>query len=152
MIQRYDVGPRLSELAVHNSVAYLAGQVAEDATQGIAGQTSSTATNLTITNNTLRNSAARAIVVQQNNATDADSAGRTCVDISGNVMTNIPGNVGDGTYIRLRRLDANSAPGDLFNVRQTSAANLALVNGGIVVGAISTSGTMTYNGGACPQP
>ena len=39
MIQRYDVGPRLSELAVHNSVAYLAGQVAEDATQGIAGQT-----------------------------------------------------------------------------------------------------------------
>ena len=120
--------------------------------QGIAGQTSSTATNLTITNNTLRNSAARAIVVQQNNATDADSAGRTCVDISGNVMTNIPGNVGDGTYIRLRRLDANSAPGDLFNVRQTSAANLALVNGGIVVGAISTSGTMTYNGGACPQP
>ena len=39
MIQRYDVGPRLSELAVHNGVAYLAGQVAEDATQGIAGQT-----------------------------------------------------------------------------------------------------------------
>ena len=39
MIQRFDVGPRMSELAVHNGVAYLAGQVAEDATQGIAGQT-----------------------------------------------------------------------------------------------------------------
>ena len=39
MIQRHDVGPRLSELAVHNGVAYLAGQVPEDATQGIAGQT-----------------------------------------------------------------------------------------------------------------
>ena len=39
MIQRFEVGPRLSELAVHNGVAYLAGQVAEDPTQGITGQT-----------------------------------------------------------------------------------------------------------------
>jgi enamine deaminase RidA (YjgF/YER057c/UK114 family) len=39
MIQRYDVGARLSELAVHNGTAYLAGQVPDDATQDIAGQT-----------------------------------------------------------------------------------------------------------------
>ena len=39
MIQRFDVGARLSEMAIHNGVIYLAGQVAEDATQGIAGQT-----------------------------------------------------------------------------------------------------------------
>lgn len=39
MIQRFDVGTRLSEMAIHNGVVYLAGQVAEDATQGIAGQT-----------------------------------------------------------------------------------------------------------------
>ncbi|CAN7312103.1 RidA family protein [Pseudoxanthomonas sp. LjRoot168] len=39
MIQRFDVGPRLSEMAIHNGVVYLAGQVAEDATQEIAGQT-----------------------------------------------------------------------------------------------------------------
>lgn len=39
MIQRYEVGPRMSELAVHNGVAYLAGQIAEDASQDIAGQT-----------------------------------------------------------------------------------------------------------------
>ena len=38
-IQRFDVGPRMSEMAVHNGVAYLAGQIAEDASQGIAGQT-----------------------------------------------------------------------------------------------------------------
>ena len=38
-IQRFDVGPRLSELALHNGVAYLAGQVAGDATQDISGQT-----------------------------------------------------------------------------------------------------------------
>jgi hypothetical protein len=122
--------------------------------QGIAAQTSSTATNATITGNTLQNSAARAIIVQQNNSTDADSAGATCVDISGNTMTNIPGNVGDGTRIRLRRLDANSGGGDQFRVRQTSAADLATQNPniGTVLAHISTSGTMTYNGGICTQP
>jgi len=39
MIDRYDVGPRLSEMAVFNGVAYLAGQVPDDATQDIRGQT-----------------------------------------------------------------------------------------------------------------
>lgn len=39
MIQRFDVGTRLSEMAIHNGVVYLAGQVAEDATQAIGGQT-----------------------------------------------------------------------------------------------------------------
>lgn len=38
-IQRFDVGARLSEMAVHNGVAYLAGQVPEDATADITGQT-----------------------------------------------------------------------------------------------------------------
>lgn len=39
MVQRFDVGVRLSEMAVHNGVAYLAGQVPEDASQDIQGQT-----------------------------------------------------------------------------------------------------------------
>jgi enamine deaminase RidA (YjgF/YER057c/UK114 family) len=39
MIQRFDVGTRMSEMAVHNGTLYLAGQVAEDATQDIEGQT-----------------------------------------------------------------------------------------------------------------
>ena len=38
MVQRFDVGPRLSEMAIHNGVCYLAGQVPEDATQDMAGQ------------------------------------------------------------------------------------------------------------------
>ena len=38
-IQRFDVGPRMSEMAVHSGVAYLAGQIAEDGSQDIAGQT-----------------------------------------------------------------------------------------------------------------
>jgi enamine deaminase RidA (YjgF/YER057c/UK114 family) len=38
-LQRFDVDPRMSEMAVHNGVAYLAGQVADDASQDISGQT-----------------------------------------------------------------------------------------------------------------
>ena len=39
MIKRFDVGQRLSEMAVHNGVAHLSGQVPEDGTQDIRGQT-----------------------------------------------------------------------------------------------------------------
>jgi enamine deaminase RidA (YjgF/YER057c/UK114 family) len=39
MVQRFEVGARLSEMAVHNGVAYLAGQVAADGSQDITGQT-----------------------------------------------------------------------------------------------------------------
>lgn len=38
-IQRFGVGKRLSEMAVHNGTVYLAGQVADDVTQDIRGQT-----------------------------------------------------------------------------------------------------------------
>ncbi|MFZ5547291.1 MAG: RidA family protein [Pseudomonadota bacterium] len=38
-IQRFDAGPRMAEMTVHNGVAYLAGQIAEDASQDITGQT-----------------------------------------------------------------------------------------------------------------
>lgn len=39
MIQRFDVGERMSEMTVHDGTVYLAGQVAADATQDVAGQT-----------------------------------------------------------------------------------------------------------------
>ncbi len=38
-IERFDVGQRMSEMAVHNGVVYLAGQVASDASLDITGQT-----------------------------------------------------------------------------------------------------------------
>jgi enamine deaminase RidA (YjgF/YER057c/UK114 family) len=38
-IKRLHVGKRLSETAIHNGTVYLAGQIAEDTTQDIAGQT-----------------------------------------------------------------------------------------------------------------
>jgi enamine deaminase RidA (YjgF/YER057c/UK114 family) len=39
MVQRFDVGARMSEMAVHNGVAYLAGQVAVGAAPTIEAQT-----------------------------------------------------------------------------------------------------------------
>jgi enamine deaminase RidA (YjgF/YER057c/UK114 family) len=38
-IKRLHAGKRLSEIAVHNDTVYLAGQIAEDTTQDIEGQT-----------------------------------------------------------------------------------------------------------------
>ncbi|RYZ11240.1 MAG: RidA family protein [Comamonadaceae bacterium] len=38
-LERHHVGPRLSEIAVHGSTVYLAGQVPDDATQDMRGQT-----------------------------------------------------------------------------------------------------------------
>jgi len=38
-LKRYHAGARLSEMAVHNGTAYLAGQVADDLGQDIGGQT-----------------------------------------------------------------------------------------------------------------
>jgi enamine deaminase RidA (YjgF/YER057c/UK114 family) len=38
-IQRLHVGRRLSEAALHNRTVYLAGQIADDTAQDIAGQT-----------------------------------------------------------------------------------------------------------------
>lgn len=38
-IQRYHVGPRLSEIVVHNNTVYLAGQVAEVLEKDAKGQT-----------------------------------------------------------------------------------------------------------------
>jgi len=39
MVQRFDVGTRLSEMAIHHGTVYLAGQVPEDASLDIRGQT-----------------------------------------------------------------------------------------------------------------
>jgi enamine deaminase RidA (YjgF/YER057c/UK114 family) len=39
MIQRIDPGPRMSEASIHNGIVYLAGQIADDATQDATDQT-----------------------------------------------------------------------------------------------------------------
>ncbi|MET0583212.1 MAG: RidA family protein [Pseudoxanthomonas sp.] len=39
MIQRFEVGKRLSEMAIHNGTIYLAGQIPDDTTANIQGQT-----------------------------------------------------------------------------------------------------------------
>lgn len=39
MIKRIEAGPRMSEASIHNGVVYLAGQVPEDTSADIEGQT-----------------------------------------------------------------------------------------------------------------
>ncbi|QRF63363.1 RidA family protein [Variovorax paradoxus] len=38
-LQRFDVGPRISQIALHNGVAYLAGQIPIDVSADARGQT-----------------------------------------------------------------------------------------------------------------
>ncbi len=38
-IKRYETGPRMSRIVIHNNTVYLCGQVAEDRSAGIADQT-----------------------------------------------------------------------------------------------------------------
>ncbi len=38
-ITRHDVGPRMSQVVVHGDTVYLAGQVADDTSAGVGGQT-----------------------------------------------------------------------------------------------------------------
>ena len=39
MIQRLETGPRMSQAVIHGNTIYLAGQVADDTTQDVTGQT-----------------------------------------------------------------------------------------------------------------
>ena len=39
MVKRFQVGPRMSQIVVHNGTVYLAGMVADDPSADVAGQT-----------------------------------------------------------------------------------------------------------------
>lgn len=107
-------------------------------------------TNLTITNNTIRNiNGSRAMAIQDNQTTPNTPAPTLCTNISGNVMSNVVGQAGDGSYIRLRRLNGT------FNVTQASLAALEAANtcaGGSCAGLVPVSGTVNYNQAACTLP
>jgi hypothetical protein len=147
--------PAVTVLVDGNTVQEMASFAGINVNQGIAGQASTRTTNVTITDNVVREvDNSRAIIVQQNNTT---APGLACADLSGNDMSNVAGNIGDGTKIRFRQLT-----GGTFNVRQRVASGVAdplelddanSVGGNITTAAqISTSGAFNYNAGVCPLP
>jgi hypothetical protein len=107
-------------------------------------------TNVTITNNVIRNIGSRGIVVQDNQTVAPFPT--VCADISGNSFSGIAGQAGNGEFMRVRRLNGT------FNVRQlapTSALNAAELddtNGFIDPTKINVSGTVNFNAGGCTQP
>jgi len=46
MIKRLEVGPRMSQAVVHGNTVYLAGQVANDTTEAVGGQTRQVLSNI----------------------------------------------------------------------------------------------------------
>lgn len=125
---------------------------------GITAQAGSGASNVTITGNTIREiDNARAIQVEQTDHLPAGgNAGTVCADISGNVLSNVAGNGGDGTQIRVRR--SESSVTKVFNVRQATPTAAAIANelddanGFNNPALVSIGGTPTFNAGACAQP
>lgn len=115
---------------------------------GLATIATTKTTNLTIQNNTFRNSNARAITIQQNNATNGTSAGIIHAHIASNTFSGIAGQAADGTEIRLRQLAGN---GGTFRLNQTSDTNLATVNS-LTLADLSIAGTITYNQGLPTAP
>ncbi len=92
MIKRIETGPRMSEAVVHNGVVYLAGQVADDASQDIAGQTPGrlgTAVGAVISKNSDKGGGERPLgkeISQQVGDTEGDDkgvVGKTCAEQSG---------------------------------------------------------------------
>jgi hypothetical protein len=132
-----------------NTVQHTNSFNAINVNQGIAAQPSAKTTNVTVINNILNNIGARGITISQNNNVNA---GTTCVDVRGNQMTNIAGQAGDGTKIRLRE-DAN---GGVMNVVQAGgAAGVAAANSPPATAAaeISISGTPQFGVlTSCPLP
>jgi hypothetical protein len=118
---------------------------------GLAGlATGGGTTNVTITNNVVRNIGSRAIVVQDNQSLAPFPT--VCADISGNSFSGIAGQAGNGEFMRVRRLNGT------VNVRQktpTAAADateLDDANGFNDPTKINVSGTVNFNAGACTQP
>lgn len=105
-------------------------------------------TAVTATNNIIRNiNNSRAIAIQDN-ATTAPFP-TVCANISGNVMSNVAGQAGDGTFVRIRRLNGT------FNVTQASLAALEAANtcnAGSCSVLFAPSGTITYGQPACILP
>jgi hypothetical protein len=124
---------------------------------GISTTAGTGATNVTITGNSVNNiDSGRGVLVQQVDHTTAGlNAGTLCADISGNTFSNIAGQAGDGTIIRVREA-SNNASGPL-NVRQltpTAAVNANELDdaNGVTVAQISLSGAPTFGAGVCTQP
>jgi enamine deaminase RidA (YjgF/YER057c/UK114 family) len=78
-LQRFDVGARLSEMAVHNGTVYLAGQVPDDASQDIAGQTAQVLTMVDRLLDRAGSDKTRLLMVQIYLADLADFAGMNAV-------------------------------------------------------------------------
>ena len=90
MVQRFDVGARLSEMAVHNGVAYLAGQVPEDASQDILGQTAQVLAAIDALLARAGSDKSRILMAQIYLADLADFAGMNLAGVAGVAAGNAP--------------------------------------------------------------
>ncbi|MGH3337362.1 MAG: hypothetical protein ACRDPL_00840, partial [Propionibacteriaceae bacterium] len=123
---------------------------------GLSGiATGGLATNLTILTNTIRDArGSRAITIQDNQSSPNTPAPTVCVDMSGNAFTNIVGQAGDGSFVRLRELNGVMSVRQVAPTTAANAGELDDVNGGndVTGTRYNISGTPQFGQAACAQP
>lgn len=142
----------------NNTVQESASFTGINVNHGITTVAGSAATNVTITGNMVREiDSGRAVLVQQIDHLPAGgNAGTVCADIGSNTFSNVAGQAGDGTLIRIRRSESSITK--VFNVRQATPTAAAIANelddanGFNNPLLVSIGGTPTFNAGACAQP
>jgi hypothetical protein len=112
-------------------------------------------TNLTITNNVIRNIGSRGIALQENQVNPAQTPGPfpfLCANVSGNTFSNIAGQAGNGQFMRFRELNGTVT---VTQATPTTAANPTEVddaNGFNDPTKINISGGVAFSQPACPTP
>ena len=110
-----------------NTINESVGFTGINVNHGITTAAGTNATNMTITGNNVSNiDSGRGVLVQQIEILSAHNAGTVCTDINGNTFSNIAGQGGDGTIIRIREATNNTA--GPHNVRQLSPTGAVNAN------------------------
>jgi YVTN family beta-propeller protein len=123
---------------------------------GLGGAvTGGKATNLTITNNVIRNIGSRGIALQENQVNPAGTPGpfpSLCANVSGNSFSNIAGQAGNGQFMRFRELSGTVTVTQATPTTAAIATEVDDANGFNDPTKINISGGVAFSQPACTMP
>jgi hypothetical protein len=112
-------------------------------------------TNLTITNNVIRNIGSRGIALQENQVNPAQTPGPfpfLCANVSGNTFSGIAGQAGNGEFMRFRELNGTVTVTQATPTAAASPTEVDDANGFNDPTKVNISGGVSFSQPACPTP
>jgi hypothetical protein len=121
---------------------------------GLSGiATGAQTTNLTITNNIIRNIGSRGIALQENQSNPAQTPGPfLCANVSGNTFSGIAGQAGNGEFMRFRELNGTVTVTQATPTAAATPGEVDDANGFNDPTKINISGGVAFSQPACPTP